>query len=280
MREEYVLVDFENVQPTFNELIKLVSAPTEIWLFHGPHQLAAAEKMAAEHSRVTRVPRSGEGKNALDFHLSFYLGHMACKHPDAQLVIVANDKGYDPMIAHTKMLGFDVKRVGLKKKKVVATKKIAAKNSVPTKNAATPTSQKVADAKLRPKASAVGGKTAAKKVAPKKLAAKKLAPQKGTTAEAVKKMPAAVTQAPQKSAAAKKTAGSQKTGSSEAKELQRVIKGLAKMTDKKPTKFKSLLRHLGSFLGSTATPDQINLLVEKLEQKKIVTVVGDMVLYP
>lgn len=280
MKEEYVLVDFENVQPTFDELIKLVSTPIEVWLFHGPHQLAAAEKMAAEHSRVTRVPRSGKGKNALDFHLSFYLGHMACKHPNAQLVIVANDKGYDPMIAHTKMLGFDVKRVGLKKKNVVAAKKVAAKNVVPVKNAATPAYPMVVDAKLSPKASAAGGKTAVKKVAPKKPAAKKIALKNEMTAEAVKKMPAAIKQTSQKSSAAKKTAEPQKVGSIEAKELQRVIKGLEKMTDKKPTKFKSLLRHLGSFLGSTATPDQVNLLVERLEQKKIVTVVGDMVLYP
>jgi hypothetical protein len=42
---------------------------------------------------VTLVPRSGQGPNALDFHLSFYLGYVAARHPDAVLVVVANDRG-------------------------------------------------------------------------------------------------------------------------------------------------------------------------------------------
>ena len=45
------------------------------------------------------VPRSGQGPNALDFHVAFYLGYVAAKHPNAELVVVANDRGYYPMLA-------------------------------------------------------------------------------------------------------------------------------------------------------------------------------------
>ncbi|MDO8441998.1 MAG: PIN domain-containing protein [Polaromonas sp.] len=102
MKELHALVDYENVQPTLEELAKLAPGVTDVWLFHGPHQSKQAQQLAAAHSGVTLVPRSGKGPNALDFHLTFYLGYVAARHPDAHLVVVANDKGYDPMIVHAK----------------------------------------------------------------------------------------------------------------------------------------------------------------------------------
>lgn len=77
----HVLVDFENVQPTFDEVAKLAPGVAEVWLFHGPHQVKLAHQFKAAHDGVTAVPISKTGKNALDFHLSFYLGYVAAKHP-------------------------------------------------------------------------------------------------------------------------------------------------------------------------------------------------------
>ena len=98
MSKKLLLVDYENVHPTIEELLKLAPKLTDVWLFHGPGQIKRAEQLKAAHERVTLVPHSGKGKNALDFHLSFYLGYVAAKHPEAQLMVVANDKGYDSMI--------------------------------------------------------------------------------------------------------------------------------------------------------------------------------------
>lgn len=97
MKELHALVDFENVQPSLEALAKLAPGFTDVWLFHGPHQAKQAQAFAASHARVTLVPRSGQGPNALDFHVAFYLGYVAAKHPDTELVVVANDCGYDPM---------------------------------------------------------------------------------------------------------------------------------------------------------------------------------------
>ena len=78
------------------------------------------------------------GPNALDFHVAFYLGYVAAKHPDAELVVVANDRGYDPMLAHARMLKFRARRVGYKAPVAVpeAAKKAAAKKAAPKKKAA------------------------------------------------------------------------------------------------------------------------------------------------
>lgn len=81
----HVLVDFENVQPTFEEVARLAPGVTEIWLFHGPHQVKLAQQFKSAHDGVTTVPISRTGKNALDFHLSFYLGYVAAKHPTGRL---------------------------------------------------------------------------------------------------------------------------------------------------------------------------------------------------
>ena len=89
MKELHALVDFENVQPSLEALAKLAPGFTDVWLFHGPHQAKQAQAFAASHARVTLVPRSGQGPNALDFHLSFYLGYVAAKKAPAAKKAVA-----------------------------------------------------------------------------------------------------------------------------------------------------------------------------------------------
>ena len=136
MTEQHLLVDYENVQPGMEDLLKIAPKLTDVWLFHGPNQTKRAKQVKAAHERVTLVPHTGKGKNALDFHLSFYLGYVAARHPDATLVVVANDKGYDSMLSHAKLLGFTARRVGFKAKKAPAVKAAAPAKKTPVKKAA------------------------------------------------------------------------------------------------------------------------------------------------
>ncbi len=198
MKEQHLLVDYENVQPSIEDLLKLAPKLTDVWLFHGPNQIKRAKQLQAAHERVTLVPHSGKGKNALDFHLSFYLGYVAAKHPEANLMVVANDKGYDAMIGHAKDLGFTATRVGFKAKKAPAAKKAAA----PAK--------KVAAAKQAPakkaKAAPAPQKQATKAVQPAKAPEAKKAPVKSAAAPAAPAKKAPAKKAPAKKAAAKKAA--------------------------------------------------------------------------
>ena len=108
----HVLLDFENVQPDEAELRTLVPGLTHLWLFHGPHQKDLAQRFAGFGPDLSLVPISKSGKNALDFHLSFYAGYIVSRYPQAAIVVVANDKGYAPMLMHAETLGFDVRQVG------------------------------------------------------------------------------------------------------------------------------------------------------------------------
>jgi hypothetical protein len=246
--ELHVLIDFENVQPTFEGVNKLAPGFTDVWLFHGPQQVKIAQLWAATRQRITLVPISRSGKNALDFHLTFYLGYVAAKHPNAHLVVVANDKGYDPMIEHARMLEFTVKRVSYKvkavSKKVVTlvVKKLLTTSKVKSLQDAVPS----------------------KKATAKRLPAKKAPAKKSPVKKSVNPITPNKLQSPV---------------SAEYKELIRIQRGLTKMGDKAPHKFKSFQRHIGALLGKDSTASQIAAVIHALEEAGTVHIAGDLVLY-
>lgn len=307
MKELHALVDFENVQPSLEALAKLAPGCTDVWLFHVPHQAKQAQAFAASHARVTLVPHSGKGKNALDFHLSFYLGYVAAKHPAASLMVVANDKGYDAMIGYAKLLGFTASRVGFKAKKAAIAKKTAT-GMAPAKKAATAAKKKptaAAPAPVAPSAAAKSGpaKKAAKKTAQKTAPAKKAVAAKTTqkaspapkpTVKAAPAQAPAAKKAPAKKAATKtakavatKKAPAKKVAAPAApkvsdadKMFARAKTALAKMGKNRPTKFAAFLRHLKSIVGQGATAADAQALLQRLELAKVIQVVGDLVLHP
>ncbi len=302
MKEQHVLVDYENVQPSIEELLKLAPKLTDVWLFHGPNQIKRAEQLQAAHERVTLVPHSGKGKNALDFHLSFYLGYVAAKHPEASLMVLANDKGYDSMIEHAKLLGFTATRLGFKAKdapaakKAAPAKKVAAKKAAPAKPAASVASATAAPAAkvALPAKKAAAKQAPAKKAPVKKVPAKKTpkspapakvtpAAKKVTTKKApAKKVPTAKVAAKQSAAtpAGAVLAAPEAVLAPGDKVLARAKASLTKMGKNRPTKFASLLRHLKSIVGQGATADDADALSHRLEAVRFIQVVGDLVLYP
>ena len=99
---EIFLIDFENVQPT--GVGRLVPGTCRIMLFLGQNQ----NKVPVELTRalqpfgadVEYLSISGNGPNAVDFHIAFYIGHLAQKHPGAKFTIVSGDTGFDPLVRH------------------------------------------------------------------------------------------------------------------------------------------------------------------------------------
>ena len=120
----HVLIDWENVQPKESDIQVLVPGATDVWVFHGQNQKLDKTQFASFGDRATRIPITRPGKNALDFHLSFYMGYIASRSPDARIVVVSNDKGYGPMLDHAVDLGFAANQIGFANPKTVPAKKV------------------------------------------------------------------------------------------------------------------------------------------------------------
>jgi NTP pyrophosphatase (non-canonical NTP hydrolase) len=54
----HVLLDYENVQPTEDELRAMVPDASPVWVFHGPHQRRVEQRFASFGADVTAVPIS------------------------------------------------------------------------------------------------------------------------------------------------------------------------------------------------------------------------------
>ncbi|MBS0206298.1 MAG: hypothetical protein JSS49_25700 [Planctomycetes bacterium] len=102
MRNNVVLIDFENVQP--ESLDRLTEDHFRIVVFVGAYQtklpfdiVASLQKLG---SRAEYVKISGSGSNALDFHIAYCIGAMSAVDPTAFFHIVSKDTGYDPLIQY------------------------------------------------------------------------------------------------------------------------------------------------------------------------------------
>ena len=104
MRTNYVLIDFESVQPT--SLAALEHDHFKLIVFVGssqaklPFETAAAMQRMGSRAEYVRI--DGNGPNALDFHIAFYIGQIAAAEPAAFFHIISKDKGFDPLIKHLK----------------------------------------------------------------------------------------------------------------------------------------------------------------------------------
>lgn len=98
----YVLIDFENVQPRNLELLQ--KHPFEVYVFVGENQTKIpydlAEAMQAMGEKARHIKISGNGPNALDFHIAFYIGQLAAEDPEGYFHIISKDQGFDPLIRH------------------------------------------------------------------------------------------------------------------------------------------------------------------------------------
>ena len=277
----HVLQDYENVQPSEAELRLMVPDASQVWVFHGPQQRQIEERFASFGVDVTAVPISKTGKNALDFHLSFYMGYIASRNPASAMVVVANDKGYEPMLEHAKAMGFVVRRqshgeVKSAAKKAVAkmvvAKKAAAKKAVVKKAAAKQASTK------KPAEKQVALAPAAKKPAAAKAApAKKAAPVKTAAAKPVAPVAARVAFAPISGGASASVSAPApslpvRPSTVSADELRKITENLRKMGGKRPVKPASLRRALKSFLAAETGDRSIELALEGLIASGVVAI--------
>lgn len=112
MKTQYVLIDHENVQP--KDLGLLDGQALKVIVFLGANQsristeLATALQSLGDDGEYVQI--NGNGRNALDFHIAFYLGDLAAKHPQASFHVISKDGDYDPLLGHLRSKGIEAQR--------------------------------------------------------------------------------------------------------------------------------------------------------------------------
>lgn len=102
VRTNYILIDYENVHPLSFDLPK--DYPFKVILFVGasqskiPIELVTSMQMIGTDAEYLKI--EGNGKNALDFHVTFYLGRLFEKDPNGYFHIISKDSGFDVLIKH------------------------------------------------------------------------------------------------------------------------------------------------------------------------------------
>jgi len=104
LRVNYVLIDYESVQP--ETLAVLDREYFKVVIFVGANQLKISFEMASTIQRMgdraQYIKIAGNGPNALDFHIAYYIGRIAAKEPGVCFHIISRDTGFDPLIQHLK----------------------------------------------------------------------------------------------------------------------------------------------------------------------------------
>ncbi len=112
MSDKFLLIDYENIQK-----VDLSEVPdnmlVRIFVGHSqksiPFELVKQAQQFGQCIEWIRV--EGQGNNALDFHIAFYLGKLRTEHKTASFIILSKDKGFDPLIMHINKLKGNCQRI-------------------------------------------------------------------------------------------------------------------------------------------------------------------------
>ena len=101
MSDKFLLIDYENIQK-----VNLSDVPdnTLVRVFVGQSQKNIPFELVQQAQRfgqcIEWIKIEGQGSNALDFHIAFYLGKLQTEHKRASFIILSKDKGFDPLIKY------------------------------------------------------------------------------------------------------------------------------------------------------------------------------------
>jgi len=113
MATNYVLVDFENVQP---DLSMLANTSFKVKVFFGAKQqegrvpFKLLDAMLALGGNVEPIKVMRSGSNAVDMHIAYYVGRLIEKEPNAVIHIISGDSDFDPLVEYLKANGVSCKR--------------------------------------------------------------------------------------------------------------------------------------------------------------------------
>jgi hypothetical protein len=126
MSERLLLVDLENVQKVD---LSQVPVDARVMVFYGVTQKKIPEELVVQAqplgARLKWIKISGQGPNALDFHIAYYLGQELANSPASECSIISGDTGFDPLMRHLQGLGHSCRRTHSLKDAFPTSKKAA-----------------------------------------------------------------------------------------------------------------------------------------------------------
>lgn len=259
----YILVDFENVQP--QDIGLLNGDHYQLRIFRGPHQkkldFDIAESLQPHGSRVQYIKSDRHGKNALDFHIAFYMGRLfqelevkgSAARNKTRFVVISKDGGFDALMSHVQSLGFGAtKAASIRQALGLDAPSVAPESAlqpVIAGNIAT----------SLPVASSPGTPTADKKTAPVAKAAKPAAPPKKT---AVAQAKPGNTEVKNPLAPVRATLGPA--------DKEKVIEHLRLHPKNRPVKRKALENHITCLVSGNVSTQAVQGLVASLENEGLI----------
>jgi hypothetical protein len=110
--QKFVLIDFENIQPSNLEKLKKHDCKIKVFLSttqsRMPLEMVKSLQVFGEDAEYIQI--TGSGPNALDFHIAYYLGQMAVEQPKAEFYVISKDTGFDPLMLHIRKAGVSCNR--------------------------------------------------------------------------------------------------------------------------------------------------------------------------
>jgi hypothetical protein len=100
MKKNIVLIDYENVQKI--DLQSLFNHDVLIKVFHGKNQKFSSSfvnnALELGKDKIEFIEIQGIGKNALDFHIAYFIGKLSKEMDNLFFHIISRDTGFKPLV--------------------------------------------------------------------------------------------------------------------------------------------------------------------------------------
>jgi hypothetical protein len=262
----YILVDFENIQPT--DMGLLSGEEYQLRIFRGPHQnkldFDIVEALQPFGDRVKHIQSDRHGRNALDLYIAFYMGRLVEEieksHPQSsrktRFVVISRDGGFDALVSHAQSLGYRAEKATTIREAMcvgeIGTKPGCAMDDLKTKAAAQPATVKPSTESL-PEATSAPVKTAP--LPKNRRSVSKTTPNPRKTAKAAAQVRKRLTP----------------------EDREKVLDHLRQHARARPVKQMTLERHLTSLLGGKVAPEAVQGLIAGFKQEGIIRFEGNRI---
>ena len=127
-KPRFFLIDYENVHMAGLQGIEELSKTDTVYIFYSMNadslSFEVMRLLSAAKAKIEYIKVNTQGRNALDFQLSSYIGYLLGKFDGCRCYIVSNDKGYANVQIFWYSQGERVKLVpSVRDRKTVSTKR-------------------------------------------------------------------------------------------------------------------------------------------------------------